>query len=363
MCNAQWRIECCCDQTTVIFAAIFVILKGKKIDSSHKPPEMTIKQWFDCFCANIYSAQVNENIPNGYRSQVFVMRVLRFWPMADNPRWYKWQAIACFLFTGVLFPMSVFILVFYSKNMFEAIQHTSIIIIVLTIAVKTIIIYRRRNCLCDIFEIHVRLMSAIGTNVTMHQQVARINYLIHMGFTMMYSVSMAGVVVQIIFGKPEEAILPSTSPLPYAFAQQRSVYLSVLVVQVIWSWCNIFQVAAADSLFIALINTVCGHVAQLKERLQSLGSSGDDIDFYRDLVECCKCYEDCLSFAEPMDNILSLTLFAQFGGSILNMCFVLYILSVVSNSCNTLHLRCMCANSPAFILQIHDCRSIPLMTS
>lgn len=319
---------------------------------------MLWSKWFTGIRDKIYAAQVKEDVPLGFRSQVFVMRVTGIWPTTNDSPWYKWLTIGFFFIVGFLAPLTLFVNVFYSNNIQEAIEHSFVALNFWATAIKAGVSLWRRNNLRHIFRIQANLMNASGSNVQRNDQVARMNYLVHIGFTVLYCSTMSGAVIQATLSKPEDAIFPSTAPLPYGFARRRSVYLAVLVYQILGGYGIIIWAGIKDSLFFAFINTVCGHVAQLKERLQSLGTDGDDMTFYRDLVECCKCYEDCIrslidfwsvesqliffssslilhaviSFAKSMDNILSLAFFAQFGSSSLVICSTVYLLSVVRNS-------------------------------
>lgn len=292
---------------------------------------------FDRIRAQMYDAQVKEVVPRGYQSHVFVMRVLGTWSTVDDSPWYKWLTIVLFLFVGILYPASVLIVTYYSVDIAEAINHICLAISCSTTAIKIGVTLWRRDHIRDIFRIHTTLMNTSGSDAVQNDRVARINYLVHVGSITLYSSSVMAVCFQVAVSKPEDGIFPSTAPLPFEFAHRRSVYLGGLVCQIICAYCSVFWAATMDSLFFALINTVCGHVGQLKKRLQSLGSQGDDVTFYRELMECCKCYENCLSLAKSINNVLSLALFAQFGGSILNMCFGMYLISIVSIKHTCLH--------------------------
>lgn len=62
-------------------------------------------------------------------------------------------------------------------------------------------------------------------------------------------------------------------------------------------------VATQDSLFVAMVNIVCGHVRQLKVRLRHLGEDdGDNSKFYKDLMDCCKRYEECLRWETQLSS-------------------------------------------------------------
>lgn len=250
---------------------------------------------FDRACDKIYGAVVKEDVPYGYRSLVFVMRLIGIWSTANDSYGYRFQALTLFMFVGILMPFSVFVMAFYFNSIQEAMELTASSLSYWTIALRTAITYWRSDSLRDVFRIHTKLTSSKGSSTEKNERVARVNFLVHTSFSFFYAFTISVALVQVALSKPEDALFPSTSPLPYAFAQRRSVYLSVLVYQMAFSYMFTVCAAIMDSLLFALINTVCGHMEQLKDRLKALGSRGDDDDtFYRDMIECCQCYENCI---------------------------------------------------------------------
>lgn len=253
------------------------------------------KCWLERMFGRIYTTQVKEDIPCDFRSHVFVMRVTGLWPTADDSSQYKWLTIASFLCVCVLTPASVVVNIFFAHSIEQAMDHLFISSSGLPTAVRAGVLYWHRHSIRNIFRIHAGLTRNTSSEHTAYNdRLARMNFHIHMILTALYSAVMLAISVQIIFMVPQGRILSSTAYLPYAFAQHRSLYLAVLTYQVCSSWVNIMTASTQDAVFVAMINTVCGHVKQLKERLQQLNANGDDATFYKDLIDCCQRYADCL---------------------------------------------------------------------
>lgn len=251
-----------------------------------------------CFarvCTKVYITIVSEHIPPGFRSYIFVLRVTGIWPIATDTSYYKWLTIVLIIFIGILFPLSLFINVFHATSIHSAMSHFFLSLTVGLTALKLGIIYWRRSSIRDLFRIHFGLLHD-GENYDM---IARINFLVHIIISVLYVLCCTFVNAQSVMAKPGGGLFPSTGNLPYAFAQHRTVYLSVLGYQ-IWSSIGIvFWTAMEDAFYIALMNTACGHVDVLKERLRKLGSKHSlkidrDTRFYADLIDCCKKYGSCL---------------------------------------------------------------------
>lgn len=248
----------------------------------------------------IYATQVKDIVPPGLRSHVFLMRVTGVWPTAIDSPSYKWQTVAFFFFIGVAFPCSQFANIFFTTTIEEAMDFSFTSLSVWTSAFKTAVIYWRRDNIRELFGIHGQLSYGSGRIADTNRRVARLNTLVHVILTLFYLLVVGAAVAQTIFSRPEDAIIPSTSRLPYHFAARRDVYWSVLMAQVICASGVIIWTAIDDSFFIALINIALGHLGELKMRFEGLGSDigqgerNRDARFDGDLVECCRRYENCL---------------------------------------------------------------------
>lgn len=257
---------------------------------------MISEAWIKRAVGQMYAAVVKEPIPPGFKSHVFVMLVIGEWPMVDDSRWYKWLTIAFFTSVGILYPLSMFVNLFFVNSMREVIETLFISFTCCATAIKAAIIYWRRDIIQELFHIHEDRLCGLRSNVVNNYQVARMNLRVHTILTFLYHSSIYSGLIQIMVLEPEKCFCTSTSRFPYEFAQQRTVYSAVLVYQLLNGLGAIIWVAMQDALAFAFINTVCGHVAQLKERLQRLGRENDDWLFYKNLAECCQYYEDCLRF-------------------------------------------------------------------
>lgn len=241
----------------------------------------------------IYAALVKEYVPPGFRSHVFVMRVLGVWPTPDDSVWYKALTLTIFLSVGFLFPLSLFVNVCYASSIEEVIDQSFISLTCWTIACKASFIYWRQKSIRELFRIHAALLCDAVKPIT--DPIARQNFSAHIFLTCTYMMSWSMFLAQAAIVDPRDANWPSTSRLPYDFANRRSVYLCGLVYQSMSYLCNSICGAMEDSFYIALINMTGGHVAILKLRLRKLGASdingyNGNMRFYRDLVECCKWY-------------------------------------------------------------------------
>lgn len=250
-------------------------------------------------CDNIYAALVNEYVPPGFRSHVFVMRVIGNWPTANDSPWYKLLTIAYFSLVGLVLPLSQFINIFFAQSVSEAMNYLFLSISCLTAAFKAAVLYWQRDRIRDFFRIHTSYVRSGRYNAKRFDRIVRTNLRAHVLFTAMYSFSWFVFLVQAILAEPEKATWSSTSHLPYDFARNQYVYLAGLTYQEVGAvgiciWCGI-----EDSFYIASMNMTCGYLIELMEQLKGLGTpltngSNRNALFYKDLVECGQRYEDCL---------------------------------------------------------------------
>lgn len=257
--------------------------------------------WLIRVTDRIYATQVKEFIPHGFRSHVFIMRMMGMWPTADNdsPR-YKWLTIAAFLIAGILYPLSLLVNIVFINRFAEAMDYLFIALACWVATFKAGVIYWRRDIIRELFRIHVSLMSDARQNtMEINERIVRMNVCAHVAQTALYLLSWILFVVEVVTLAPGDGIYPSTWKWPYAFAQQRAIYLIVLVSQMMCDYGVSIYLALTDTLSMALINEICGHLEQLKANLRVLGAhdrsdDGRDTEFYKGLLECCRKYEQCL---------------------------------------------------------------------
>lgn len=324
---------------------------------------MKLFEWLKCVVARVYTTQVKEDIPPGFRSHVFVFRVSGIWPMADDSPNYKLRTIAFFFFGALLFPLAQSVNIFYVATIQEAMDSSFISFACWSTTLKVIVIYSYRDSIRQILRIHNSLLPKRSTEI--NNRVISVNIRAHVILTSLCLFTWCLFIIQTACMDEKHAIWPFTVRLPYAFAHHRGVYWIVLVYQTLACLImGVGHVGVQDSFFLALMYTECGHVAELKQRLAKLGTTptvdGEDRDlrFYRDLVDCCKRYEDCsrwalltvyckfhsqiysfrglnfvrhYRFAETMNTILSPSFFFQFGVSGLVFCSTVYMLSEVNS--------------------------------
>lgn len=249
--------------------------------------------WLLRTCDRIYTSQVKESVPPGWKSYIFMFRVTGIWHTTDDSCCYKLLTIALVVLIGIPLPLSQSVNVFFEKSIPEAMSHLLVSLSNWGTTFKAVTLYWHRDSTRDIFRIHTRLSYGAGCTAEHRDRLARINFLIHAILTTLYYAVYIGFMAQIILAKPEDRIYASTLHFPYEFCQRHSVYLTVLVLQVTSNSIGVITVATEDTFYVALMNTANDHLVQLKGRLQGLGSSGGNREFYRDWIECCKRYEDC----------------------------------------------------------------------
>lgn len=250
-------------------------------------------------CSRLYAALVTEYVPHGFRSHVFALRVMGLWPLPDDQRWYKWLTITFFLVVGILFPLTQFVNIFYANSMEEILDSLFLTMTHWANIYKAAIIYWHRNSIREVFRTHEILIRDGDRNATNNDRVAWINIYIHIILSILYFNWWVLLVVQIIFSKPFDRMHSSTSRLPYEYLQRSSINLTALMYQIVCDVGHTFCAGVEDAFYIALMNTTCGHVAELKTRLQNMGrefvqGENRNAKFYKDLSECCKRYENCL---------------------------------------------------------------------
>lgn len=250
--------------------------------------------WLKRSCGRVYAAHIKENIPHGFRLQVFVMRLTGLLPTTNDPPWYKWLTIVFFCSVGILLPWSQLVNIVFVQTIPAAMHHSFLPLNFWATAFKAAVIHYRRDDIRQLFRIHDGLWRATGCgrkiDVNIREQIATAT---------LYLMTWLAVVVQSVLSESEDAMLPSTAHWPYDFAQAQAVYWIVLTLQIAISVGYIIWAAVGDLFYIGTINTACGHITQLNEQLKCVGTeivTGEDLDlrFYKDLVECCRQYEDCL---------------------------------------------------------------------
>lgn len=243
-----------------------------------------------------YTTVVSEYIPRGFRSQIFVLRVTGLWVTADDAPYYKWFTAAFFAF-GIALLLLMFINVFFVDSIERLMDNLFLVFSMLLIVIKAGALYLRRDSISRIFSIHATLLGNCSRDhAAQHNRIARINLYLHAMITTLYSSIICAMGIQVIYLMPADRFFMSTFYLPYDWAQSGTVYWAVMVYQIVCGMIVAVTVASLDTIFFALINTTCGHVRQLKQRLQHLGTSGDNAKFYKDLIDCCKCYGECVRF-------------------------------------------------------------------
>lgn len=255
-------------------------------------------QYLHRIARRFYAAQLNEYIPPGLRSQVFVMRVTGVWPTPTDSYCYKWVTFIFFCWVGILNPLLQFVNIFFATSVQDAMDYSFLSLTCFSTAAKAAIIYRRRDNIRQLFRIHVDLLRRAGRNENHYDPVARMNCGIHMFIGAIYVLCWVGFLVQCIFAKPYDRMWPSTTRWPYKFARYREAYWAVLIQQAFGNLGMTIWGGIEDAFYVGLMNTTCGHLNLLKTRLMVLGTETvatqkQDLYFFAELVKCCKRYEEC----------------------------------------------------------------------
>lgn len=246
---------------------------------------------------SINAIKMEDDIPLEFRSYVIVMRVMGAWPTTDNSSSYKWLRIAVYLFVGIQLPLSLFVNIFYVNSTVAALDYSFTSLVCCATMLKTIVLYWHRDNIRELFRSHAGLVRGVEQKTAYHNRIGRQNFIIHAALTALYAMSYCYEIVQVICVPPEKRTFSSTAHYPWKLTGNRTVFLIVLIVQSVDAAILVVSLSLHDSFPLSFMNTGCGHLGELKLRLQRLGSTNNDADFYKEVVECCQRYENCLRYA------------------------------------------------------------------
>lgn len=259
---------------------------------------------FKRFIGRLYTAALaEENIPRSFRSHMFVMRSTGIWSMPNDPLWYDLLTIVLFFFIGFLYPLSEFINIFFVDTVEKAMDHSFLSLTCWSTAFKAGVFYWRRDSIRELYRIHAEFLRTANHHSApdINSRIVRVNIRVHRNISTLYVLGWCGFVAQTMLSPPGDGMLSSTGRMPFDFTQRRSVYWTVMIYQMVSNLCLSVWAANEDAFSIALMNTLYGHMAQLKDRLQHLDreyspdvNADRDFWFYKSLIECCQRYEDCL---------------------------------------------------------------------
>lgn len=241
-----------------------------------------------------FAVRVKESVPHGFKSHILLLRLTGWWPLKTDSRWYNSLTIASVFLIGISPSLLQTAILFYANTMEEAMDRLFLGLNCWMTVLKVCTIYRRRDCIRQLFCIQAHLSPHTGRN-----RCAQMNFYLHVAIFTVYFSTYCTFVMQSVVAKPEDRILLSTSPFPFTLAGNEVVCWTVLVYQIISVAGLIAWVALADSFYMAFMNIACGYLEAFEEKLKVLGiRSADkeivDLHFYKDLMECCQMYEDCL---------------------------------------------------------------------
>lgn len=181
--------------------------------------KLKLTQWLRQMLGKLNAAQVEEDVPPGFRSHVFVLRTTGVWPTPDDPRWYKWLTIAAIATIGIFNPLSLFVNILFVTSIVEATDHVFLSLTCMTTIFKVSVLYWQCNHIRRFFRIHETLSRNIEPDSENSGRVARVNFHVHIALTLLYLMTLCLIGVQAFMcSNPTEAFFPSTSLWPYEMA-------------------------------------------------------------------------------------------------------------------------------------------------
>lgn len=251
-----------------------------------------------------------EYIPQDLKPHIICFRISGMWPPVLTSHSYNLLSILCIIFIGIGFPFTELMNIFFVDSVSKIIDHCLISSTVVSGTVKGVNLYVQQSKLRKIFRLHKDMMARYANGAAekeKFQNITKHNLEIHNFFLYSYLTGSAGVALQVLLSNPESRLFASTYLLPYAFASQPLVYLTVIFYQNFCSFLFSIYNAVLDTYPVILILILCGHMDILQNRLMSLKAHKPkktgkqdtkmidlDKEYYDELKECILYYESCL---------------------------------------------------------------------
>lgn len=255
--------------------------------------------------------QSDEYIPPDIKPTIFIFRHTGIWPPMPKTHLYNLSTVMWLLLIGIPFPLTIFVNLYYATTIQQIVDHFLISTTAMFCTLKAINIYWQQRNVRKVFELHATMLNKSNNkfdDVDEFNRIKRYNRLILRFFVFLYLTTWCTVVLQVIFGKPEKRMWPSTYNLPHETLKEPKLYLIVLIYQglsnlILTLWCGL-----VDTFPVILILMLGGHIDRLCQRLRQLGKDfHDDVDdeetklspndrYYRDLKECIEYYELCTRY-------------------------------------------------------------------
>lgn len=238
------------------------------------------------------------------------------------------------IFTG--YPLSQLIAVFYVDSVSAAVDHLVMTSTVVMAAIKGLNVLVKRKTLIELFN----LMADLDVTVTteQHETVFKHKFIESDRLFLLFCVNYVGswicVGFQTLLSEPEHRLYSSTYYFSNEFLNQRNIYVGVMIYQAIANFVMVFVDIAVDTYGASLLHVVGGHIDVLNQQLEHFCKNCTKSDDYLHqkiiFVEICDKYLKIIKYSKLLEEILSFTLFTQFGVSGLVLCTCAYQLSEVN---------------------------------
>lgn len=198
-------------------------------------------------------------------------------PGDDSTCAKKLWGLTIFLWSGLLLVCCQAISVFYVESADQIAKELVLLSTTSTVAIKLALFYLSREHLPNILNIlrqlddRVQGRNSIRTMNAMYER-CRLATTIYTS----YFVSLVSILVELFFLDRSECTWKSTALVPTDFAQQPSIYFSVLIIEGIGNALNCTLAFALDTYCFILISLLAGHIEALSFQLCRFGSPEED---------------------------------------------------------------------------------------
>lgn len=233
-----------------------------------------------------------------------VFKICGLWPQTVQNNLKQWHRILS-EHTGIGFALMLTLIgtLVFLKSLSEIIDNLLILSIVLLVIVKGIIIRLNISKIEELFEIFDELNKqitkpgeAVYTNVIIYE--CRV---ITKALTYLYLSSFALLTTYNLIADIHDGFWPSTTAIPFDFAQLKWVYWSVFIFQGFANFVMCWSGTAIDTYGVLLSNILGSHIEVLRYKLRTLGTRDNQDDdnnksdhFHSELIACIEYHRKCL---------------------------------------------------------------------
>lgn len=267
-------------------------------------------------------------IPTELRIHIVIFRIFGMWPPEKPSFFYNLLSYLTFFLVGLAFPVSLLWNVFFVGSVDKILDHLFISSSASMALIKATNVWVQQSKLRKLFQLHHQMLEKYGENqeeMKVFQVISKDCSAMLKFFTVTYMSAWATVGLQSAFSVKEKRLWPSTSLLPFDFAQQQWVYLFVISCQCYQNFCHCLLTCVNDTYPVFMIKSLSGHIEILRRRLRALGigdvkpSAGveklrkvtnreqnvSELNqrYYREIIDCVKEYESCLGLVPVLNHI------------------------------------------------------------